>query len=246
MPGSACVYIFGWWETYVCALASDRHISCFFLSFFFHIITLQSCKWTLPKMTQLSQTDCNISSLWNRRKTNKNKKKSSDAKSFLYMCLLWFPGPGFNPVNVPQSGCGCLLPLCHWALSARICRAVTFPGPHSNGLQSGSVGQCAVCVCVFVEGCTFVLINGDVMSSGIWEMDGCTVGNEPNGALFFFCWKNWGPPRTKEFQNYLTYIPWKKTKTKEHKKKPLRACAYHVTSSTSCSISWRPERVPGV
>lgn len=42
-----------------------------------------------------------------------------------------------------------------------------------------------MCVCVFVEGCTFVLINGDVMSSGIWEMDGCTVGNEPNGALFF-------------------------------------------------------------
>lgn len=124
---------------------------------------------------------------------HKQKKKSSDAKSFLYMCLLWFPGPGFNPVNVPQSGCGCLLPLCHWALSARICRAVTFPGPHSNGLQSGSVGQCAVCVCVSLSRVALLF-----WSTGMWCPAGygkwmvAQLAMSLMGLFFFFVGRTGG------------------------------------------------------
>lgn len=62
-----CVYIFGWWETHVCALASDRHISCVFP----HIITLPRWIWTLPKMTGLSEPEGSISSMSNLRNTNK-------------------------------------------------------------------------------------------------------------------------------------------------------------------------------
>lgn len=93
-------------------------------------------------------------------KSEKNKQKRNHS----YTCVFYdSQAPRFNPVNVPQSGCGCLLPLCHWALSARICRAVTFPGPHSNGLQSGSVGQCAVCVCVSLSRVALLF-----WSTGMW------------------------------------------------------------------------------
>lgn len=57
------------------------------------------------------------------------------------------------------------------------------------------------CVCAFLSGvCTFVLITGDVMTSRILEMDGCTIGNEPNGPFFFFFEElNWRPPHMNQF-----------------------------------------------
>lgn len=75
-----------------------------------------------------------------------------------------------------------------------------------------------LCVCLCL-GFSFVLISGDLISSRIWEMDGCTVGNGFNG---FFFQEGLHTGRL----NYSTCIPLKKN----------YACAYHITNSTSCCI----------
>lgn len=171
---------------------------------------------TLPKKTHLSKAGPSYLSLWNlgKRKTKIQWCKIISVHIYFMLPRLWV-----NLVKVPQSGSGCRLPPRHWGLSAQICCAVTFPGLHLHSLQSGSVGQCSVCVFVWVS----VLF----WSAGIWCPAGYgkwMVAQLAMGLMGFF---SRGAPHRTKYLNYSTCIPLKKKKY---------ACAYHITNSTSCCI----------
>lgn len=155
---------------------------------------------TLPKKTHLSKPGPSYLSSWNLRK---RKRKIQWCKIISVHVYFMLPRMWFNLVKVPQSGSGCRLPLRHWGLSAQICCAVTFPGLHLHSLQSGSVGQCSVCVFVWVS----VLF----WSAGIWCPAGYGKWMVAQLAMGLMgCFFSRGAPHRKKYLNYSKCIPLKK------------------------------------
>lgn len=231
------MYIYlSWWKTHACSLASDRHIACF--SFFlsgniFAILygRIENSIKTLPKKTHLAKAGPSYLSAWNLRK---RKTKVQWCKIISVHVYFMLPRLWLNLVKVPQSGSGCRLPLRHWGLSAQICCAVTFPGLHLHSLQSGSVGQCSVCVFVWVS----VLF----WSAGIWCPAGYgkwMVAQLAMGLMVvFFVFFQEGLHTGR--RNYSTRIPLKK------KKKKLCMCvSYNQFHILLYFITCRPKRVSG-